>query len=209
MTTTNMAKTPFYTRIALISGALLFATSAHAFNLFGSKQDEAPLREGYTCCNLHYEGDWISDANWGSQAFIPAGSPIKMTGYGRYRLHVEINGKKMRIGQDYGREQETLEKFAEKLIVSEDVNAKIVQFPAQIREAILSGKVMTGMSKEQALIAVGYPETDQTVSLNAPIWNYWVSSFAPYHLHWDKNGRIKTIITDPNTQAMMVFGADD
>ena len=30
------------------------------------------LLSGYTCCNLHYEGDWISDANWSSMPTIPA-----------------------------------------------------------------------------------------------------------------------------------------
>ena len=30
------------------------------------------LPEGYTCCNLHDDGDWISDANWGTMPVIPA-----------------------------------------------------------------------------------------------------------------------------------------
>jgi hypothetical protein len=165
----------------------------------------APLREGYTCCNLHHEDDWISDSNYGSLPFIPAGTPVKLKSYGRHRLHVEMDGKEMRIGLDYGREQETLEQFAEKLIVAEDPRPKIARFPADVREAIRFSQVVAGMSKEQTIIAVGYPQRDETVSLDAPVWNYWASSFGPYRVVWGKNGRIREIATDPATHARMVY----
>lgn len=185
--------------------SLLFPVQAAAFDLFGPKKEAPPLRTGYTCCNLHYEGDWISDANWGEMPFIAAGAPIKVTGYGRYRVHVEIDGKPMRLGLDYGRIQETLEQFAEKLVVLENPQDKIRKFPADVREAIRLGKVMPGMTKEQAIIAVGYPMTSETASLDAPVWNYWLSSFAQYQLVWGKDGRIKDVIADPITRAKAVY----
>lgn len=194
----------FKAALALVA-AVLAASHAQAFDLFGSKKDEAPLREGYTCCNLHYESDWISDSNFGSLPFIPAGTPVKLKGYGRHRLHVDMDGQAMRIGLDYGRAQETPEQFAEKLILPEDPKAKIAKYPAEVREAIRFGQIVTGMTKEQTLIAVGYPQRDETVSLDAPAWNYWASSFAPYRVVWSKNGRIAEIATDPATHARMVY----
>lgn len=166
---------------------------------------EAPLREGFTCCNLHYEKDWISDSNFGALPFIPAGTPVKLKSYGSNRLYVDMDGKEMRIGLDYGRAQETLEKFAEKLIVTDDPKAKIAKYPAGVREAIKLGQVAVGMTKEQTIVAVGYPQRDETVSLDAPVWSYWASSFEPYRVVWDKDGRIKEIATDPATQARMVY----
>lgn len=172
---------------------------------FGSSKPEAPLREGFTCCNLHYEDDWISDSNYGSLPFVPAGTPVKLKSYGRNRLHVDVDGKAMRIGLDYGRAQETLEQFAEKLIVTDDPKVKIAKYPVEVREAIKNGQIVTGMTKEQTIIAVGYPQRDETVSLDAPVWNYWASSFAPYRVLWGKNERIKEIATDPATQSRMVY----
>ncbi len=102
------------------------------------------MREGYSCCNLHCEGDWISDSDVGSLPFIAADTPIEMKSYGRFWMHVDIDSKAMRIGQNSRREQESLEKFAGKLIVV-DVKAKVA----------------------------GYLETDQTASLDAPVWKYW------------------------------------
>ncbi|MDP3585893.1 MAG: hypothetical protein Q8R61_12255 [Thiobacillus sp.] len=185
---------------------LLGISQAQAFDFFGlNKTNEAPLLEGFTCCNLHYEGDWISDSNFGALPFIPAGSRIKLKGYGRHRLHVDIDDKPMRIGLDYGRAQETLEQFAEKLILAEDPKAKIAKYPAEVRDAIRFGQVVTGMTQEQTIIAVGYPQRDETVSLEASVWNYWASSFEPYRVIWGKNGRIKEIATDSATHARMVY----
>ena len=86
-------------RIALALLTAGFALAASAQELF----------EGYTCCNLHYDKDWISDANWGNLPKIPAGTPIKVTSYGWNRAAVEIDGKPMRLGHDYGRNEESLE----------------------------------------------------------------------------------------------------
>lgn len=193
----------FKVLLALLAAALGGAQAQAGW--FDSGKEEAPLREGFTCCNLHYEDDWISDSNYGSLPFIPAGTPVKLKSYGRNRVHVDMDGKPMRIGLDYGRAQETLEQFAEKLILAEDPKSRIAKYPADVREAIRFGQILPGMTREQTLIAVGYPQRDETVSLEAPVWNYWASSFAPYRVVWGKSGRIKEIATDPATHARMVY----
>ena len=39
----------------------------------------AAAESAFTCCNLHYDPDgWISDANWATLSFIPAGTPVKV-----------------------------------------------------------------------------------------------------------------------------------
>jgi len=86
------------------------------------------LPSGYTCCNLHYENDWISDANWSAMPMIPAGASIKVVDYGRYRANVEIDSRKMRLGLDYGRQQ-SVEAWAGKLVVSADPRPRIAAMP--------------------------------------------------------------------------------
>ena len=43
--------------------------------------------DGYLCCNMRSDGSWISDSNYaeGGKRVIPAGTPARVTGYGRYR----------------------------------------------------------------------------------------------------------------------------
>jgi len=164
-----------------------------------ARSAEEPALSGYTCCNLHYDKDWISDANWSSLAMLPAGAAIKTTGYGRYRIMAEIDGRKMRFGLDYGRQQ-SLPDWARKLIVQQDPRPKIAAWSAPVRNAIRDGKVTIGMTKEQVLVAVGYPPMHQTPSLDALQWKYWHTSFGSYLLVWDGSGRLKDVLADPQTR---------
>ena len=158
---------------------------------------------GYTCCNLHYSDTWISDSNYAELPFIPAGAPAKVTGYGRYRIHLEIDGKAMQYGQDYNR-GEPLATLAERIVVATDPRPKIQAAPAAVRHAIEKGRVTPGMTKEQVLVSLGYPLTSHTPSLDAPAWSYWLSSFAQYDLSWDQAGRVKEIVTDEHTRLRVV-----
>jgi hypothetical protein len=157
------------------------------------------LPTGYTCCNLHYVNDWISDANWSSMPMIPAGASIKVLGYGRYRIPVEIDGRNMRLGLDYGRQQ-PVEEWARKLVVADDPRRKIAAWPAPVRDAVRAGKVAIGMSKEQVLVSLGYPPIHQTPSLDAPQWKYWHTGFGSFLVAWDNAGRVKDVIADPQTR---------
>jgi hypothetical protein len=147
----------------------------------------------FTCCNLRYEGDWISDANWATLPFVPAGSRIKVVDYGRNRASVMIDGRPMRIGLDYGRAQGTTEKFVSKLLVREDPNLRIATFPANIAAAIRAGKVMPGMTHDQVIVSLGYPRADGTPSLESAGWKYWTRANEEYIVRWDSDRRVKEI----------------
>ena len=185
--------------------------SADAKPAVSAKKEEKPakpeLPQGFTCCNFHYEGDWINDANYTSLPMIPLGTPAKVTGYGRYRAYVEIGGKKMRLGLDYGREQQTLQAWTAKMVVPDDPKVKLASYPPQIQSVIQQGKVAVGMSKEQVIMSVGYPLANENLSMDAPIWRMWVSSFGEYQLLWDPNGRVKEIVTDSLTRNIIVHRA--
>ena len=148
--------------------------------------------EGYTCCNLHYDKDWISDANWGNAAMIPAGSRIRVVDYTWAHANVEIDGRPYRMGQDYGKKEESLDKYLSKIVVKTDPRPRIEQFPAPVKTAIHEGRVIPGMTREQVLMAVGYPPTHKTPSLDAPVWNHWLSRAGRYELHW-RDGKVERV----------------
>ena len=58
-------------------------------------------RQGYACCDLHYDKDWINDGNYAELPMIPAGTPIEVLSYGRKRAAVKVDGKPMRLGHYY------------------------------------------------------------------------------------------------------------
>ena len=87
--------------------AVVVATSA----MLGACQKTSadlgiPERVGYTCCNLHHEGDWISDGNYAELPMVPVGTEARVTSYGRNHAKAIVGGRPVRLGHDYGREQE-------------------------------------------------------------------------------------------------------
>jgi hypothetical protein len=166
--------------------------------------EKEPLFSAYTCCNLHYSGDWVSDLNYSSQTRIPAGTPVKVTDYGRYRVITEIGGKQIRLGLDYGRRDETLAQYARKLTVDRDLRFRIGSFPPVVQDAIRAGKLLHGMSKEQVVIAVGFPARHETASVNAPVWKFWHTSRASYLVRFDEQGRVKDIEAEPSIRANVI-----
>lgn len=169
-----------------------------------SNKAETPARSGYACCNLHYEGDLISDANLSQLAFIAAGTPIKLKSIDGYRASIEVDGKPMRLGHDYGRAEESTEQWINKLIVLEDPRLKMAKYPPVFRKAIEAGKLMKGMTKEQVIMAVGHPQTNENPKLDGPYWRYWWSSFGPYYVYWSGN-KVSKIEGHSETVSQMTY----
>ena len=86
----------------------------------------------------------------------------------------------------------------------EDPKAKIARFPPKVQQAIMAAKLSKGMTKEQVLMAVGYPISSENPNLAAPMWRYWLTSFAPFTVMWDAQGRVKDIETDGQTRLLVV-----
>jgi hypothetical protein len=83
----------------------------------------------------------------------------------------------MRLGHDYGRKEESLEQWISKIVVEEDPAPRIASYPVEVQAAIKEGRVTLGMTREQAIVAIGYPLTSETPSLDSPLWRHWLSSF--------------------------------
>jgi len=125
-------------------------------------------------------------------------------GYGRQRVHIEIGGKKQAIGNDYSRDL-ALDAFAKRYVVAESSSDKLAQYPKPVQDAITSMRLRKGMSREQVLMAVGYPVTSENPSLDAKVWHYWLSSFAEYRVTFDEQGLVTEIDADPDTRDKVVM----
>jgi len=175
--------------------SLLFA--AAAVSTANSALAQATF-DGYLCCNMRTTGDWISDSNYNDsgQRVVPVGTPTKVTGYGRQRVQVTIDGKRQAIGNDYSRDL-GLETFAKRYVVTEDPKVKLASYPGKQRDAIQAGQISRGMTRDQVLMAFGYPISSENPRLDATTWRYWVSSFSEFQVLFDEGGRVKDVIADP------------
>jgi hypothetical protein len=154
---------------------------------------------------MRSDGKWISDSNYleSGKFTIPLGTPVKVLEYGRNRVHVEIDGQRQAIGNDYSRTI-ALPEFARRYVVSENPAERLKTFPPAVQEAIQSSRVSRGMTREQVLMALGYPIASETPHLDARLWKYWLWTFSPFDVHFGADGRVTDIQTDPETRLRVV-----
>jgi hypothetical protein len=165
-------------------------------------------RNGFACCNLHYDKDWINDGNYAELPMIAAGTPIEVVSYGRHRAYVKIDGKPMRLGHDYGRDQETLEQWVDKIVVNEDPRPRIESYPEAVRAAIEAGKLMVGMTREQAIVSIGYPLTSENGPLDGPMWKMWRSTHGEYDLNFRPDGHLESVTGEAEVTSAMLYKVD-
>jgi hypothetical protein len=181
---------------------LIFAVFA-AIPLHAHAQDKFA---GYLCCNMRTDGSWISDINYdeNGKRIIPVGTPLKVTGYGHYRVKVEINGKSQAIGDDYSRDL-PLDVFAKRYVVADNPAAKIAAFPMKIQEAITNARIVIGMTREQVLMSVGYPVSSENHNLDDKTWRFWVSSFSEFRVTFDDSGHVSDVSGDADAKSKILM----
>ena len=162
---------------------------------------DMPKPAGYLCCNMRSSGSWISDINYEEKGgkIIPVGTPVKVTGFGHYRVKVDIDGRHQAIGNDYSRDL-PLDVFAKRYVIAEDPALKIADFPKKIQDAIASARVTLGMTREQVLMSVGYPVSSENANLNAQTWKFWLSSFSEFHVTFDDIDHVIEVTGDIETK---------
>jgi hypothetical protein len=69
----------------------------------------------------------------------------------------------------------TLVEYAKRYVVPIDPIAELAAFPPEVRSAILAGHIRRAMTREQVVMAVGYPITSENPRLDASTWRYWRS----------------------------------
>jgi hypothetical protein len=190
------------TLVVRTSKILIFAACA-AIPIPAFAQDKPA---GYLCCNMRSDGSWISDINYDENGkhIIPVGTPIKVTGYGHFRVKVDINGKSQAIGNDYSRDLSD-EVFAKRYVVADNPAAKIATFSQKVQAAITSARIAIGMTREQVLMSVGYPVSSENHNLDDKTWRFWLSSFGEFHVVFDNNGLVADVTADMDTKSKILM----
>lgn len=197
-------------RVATNAALLLSTIAAGLVSVADTAAADEPELSGYTCCNFHFNEQTgsISDANWSALPMIPAGAPVRTVRYSRYSIAVLIDhpfySRKMRLDLDYGRNQ-NLADWARRMIVTENPKRKISGWPAAVRDAIRAGRIAPGMTKEQVVIALGYPPAHETPTLNSTQWKYWYGRFDTFLVSWDESERVKDVIAEPQVRSAVML----
>ena len=132
-------------------------TARHAHKLLllagllaaGAAQAQATF-SGFLCCNMRTDGAWISDINYAENGkrVIAAGTPVVVTGYGRYRVNTTMDGQRQDLGNDYSRDLD-LETYAKRDVVATDPRIALAKASPKVRQAVQSQRIVKGMTREQ------------------------------------------------------------
>jgi len=156
--------------------------------------------DAYLCCTLRFNPSHeASDANYDyrDKTVFPAGTRVRVfkttTAYAEfvpaddptvYRIEFRYGRNAMHPGGYYGR-----------LFVQDDPLSRLPS-DASIRDAVREGRLVAGMTKEEALMARGYPPAHRTPSTDADEWLYYASYNRCERVRF-ANGRIASIEPTP------------
>jgi len=188
-----------------VSGArtAFVAIAAAAISLAGCRKatsDPTPHvdAEGrFTCCNLRYESDEVSDANYWVGETIPAGTPVKIENVKPHSVTVVAGTTKLTLKHEYGTKEESFEQYLNKILVPYDPRRRIGEFPDEVQSAIAKAKVERGMTREQVLLSLGYPPAHRTPSLKDLEWTYWYNRWITYRVLFDQRGKVTGVVGRP------------
>jgi hypothetical protein len=150
-----------------------------------------------TCCNIHYEGEEVSDANYFVGATLPAGTPVQVQSMRSDSVTFTADGKKLSLYHRYGTAQESLQQYVNKVLVSDDPKAHLATFPRAAQQAIRDGRVEKGMTREQVIMSLGYPPTHRTASTTSNEWTYWYNRWVTYKVQFDDAGLVSNVVGRP------------
>ena len=186
-------ESPRTVRHLIVTSALL-ATAGCAKSLTPDVVDQFRARSLYTCCNIHYAGEDISDANYYVGSTLPLGTPAQVQDAGRGYVALRADGRIFKLYHQYGREQESFRQYLDKILLSEDPKTKLASFPPDVQKAIENSRVEVGMTKEQVLMSLGYPPTHRTPSTSSNRWTYWYYHWDHYRVVFDDTGKVSRIV---------------
>lgn len=151
----------------------------------------------YTCCNIHYEGAAVSDANYSVGATLPFGSPVVVDSMTSNSATFRSGATQITLAHSYGRDQEDAQQYFSRIFVETDPRVVFATYPKQVQDAITDGRVERGMTKPQVIMSLGYPPTHRTASTDLNTWTYWYNRWVTYQVQFGEDGTVSNIVGRP------------
>jgi hypothetical protein len=137
----------------------------------------------YTCCTLSFDlGRYASDANYEYRTYreaimLPVGTPLRVTEDHGDMIEFEPEGMvdSFRLAFKFGKARITAGEWFRLILVEKDPRGALGRMPADTAAAIAEGRLATGMTKPQAIMARGYPPFHRTAGVEADDWMYYAS----------------------------------
>ena len=180
--------------------SLLLTSSCSPHTTIALQPSAPEPKRLFTCCNLRPAQGEISDANWYESGSIyntpsgalPYGTEVRVVSTAAKSFTVETtDGTRLRFVVQYGPESGV--EYMRKVLREDDPKQPAATYPDSVQDAIFEGRVVKGMTKEQVVMAIGYPPGHRTEGMNANEWTYWANRFRTYKLQFGRDGTLKSM----------------
>jgi hypothetical protein len=155
------------------------ATSINYFETI--KEDPAPEtgKQYYMRHNIMYEEGSHATTNYWRGALLPVNTKVTLLSLGRGGMLLQVDGSGEKVRIEYSKHgRRPMPVVAKNMLSARPV--PIEKFDAETQGNIKSGNVTLGMTKEQVVIARGYPPAHKTPSIDGDKWQYWSSRYVIY-----------------------------
>ncbi len=161
----------------------------------------------FTCCNIRYEGQSVSDANYSIGSILPFGSPVTIDTMSGDSMTITSGGTKLTLTHSYGTGQENSQQYFSKVLVPTDPHTRFASFPKDVQSAISDGRVEKGMTKDQVIMSLGYPPTHRTASTDLNTWTYWQNRWVTYQVQFGDDGKVINLVGNAPTHNQPIVAA--
>jgi hypothetical protein len=132
----------------------------------------------YTRFTLHYERETFVTTNYAVGTIVPINTKVTLVSKGRESLELRIvdTGETFKVKNIEKFSGKDIDGIAQYMLSAEPT--PIEKLPDDISKAIQTGELRLGMTKQQAILARGYPPAHATPSTDGcDRWVYWSSRF--------------------------------
>jgi hypothetical protein len=128
----------------------------------------------FLCCNLRYDPKRpeITDTIAAQGTLVPFATRVEVQKVMRDSVVFTPAGHPaITLAYEHGG-RVPFDTFLSRLFVTEDPRLKLKKVPARQVKQVEKATIAPGMSRDQVLLAVGYPPADRTPALEATTWSY-------------------------------------
>jgi hypothetical protein len=168
--------------LLLVVASLFAAASARpatSIDYFKAIESEAAPVVGHEYYSRHcfmYEKGKSETTNYWRGTLVPINSKVTLISLDNKNMVLRLaNGETVKVENVENFSKRSMAEIAHNLLTAQPV--PIETFDAATARAIKNGVMKIGMTKEQVVMARGYPPGHKTSSLDMDTWTYWTGRF--------------------------------
>lgn len=116
--------------------------------------------------------------NYHMGTVIPVNTKAKIMDLGRKKMTIELpdlGNTEIKIENVEKHTKKSMAEIKDRMLGKTPVD--LTKFSQEAQEAIKNGQIRLGMTKEEVLLAYGYPPAHATPSTDSNQWTYWKNRF--------------------------------